>query len=103
MKFEIVHRFDDAQVDRICAAIVTAAQTRRGLHDPPPPEPPKRPEPSDYEQLYRAKLAALAVDENRRRHLAGALAVLMGRQPVPAWTTLAEIRQDVAEAGLPLP
>lgn len=93
-----------AAIEKLAEARVTAAETLRGHRDPIPSVIAAPPAPtSEYEARYRAALAGLSVDENRRRHLAGALAVLLGRQAVPSWTTMADVRQDVEDAGLPLP
>lgn len=95
----VTHRLDAESLE----AIRYFAETLRGHHDPVPPEPKPSAPISAYEATVRAMLSALPLPENRRKHLRGAIDVVLGKREVPEGFTLADLRRDIAEAGLPLP
>jgi len=95
----VTHRLDRKSI----ATLRYLAETLRGHHDPVPPEPKEQAQPSTYEKTVAGMLAALPMPDNRRRHLMGAVQIVLGKRAVPEGFTLADLRRDLTEAGLPLP
>jgi hypothetical protein len=98
MKFEIVHthRLDDAQFAALLAI----------LRPPEPPiadEPPTTSTLTEHERKFFAWIEDQGFPETQDSHYRAAFDVTIGRRPVPMGHSRAALREELKEAGAPLP